>query len=505
MIETRVIVGSGPCAVAATHALLERGFEVIMLDAGETLDQGKSNIVARMASQEPEQWVDADKAVIQRVGFDSGDAVSPKRVFGSDYAYFVDPKVDAPSAMRLYGSRAFGGLSVVWGCALIKAASAELSGWPTEVSDAVVKCYPQIRDLIKMSIGADILAEGTHLRISAAAKAVWDRHRRSQTSHKDIDVYPTPLAIATECKACNACMYGCVYRYSYSSRITVEDIFARNPLFRYVGGVIVESFEERSGGVEVRGTNTQDGSQYVLFGRQLFLAAGMIASLRILWKSSRVISRELVASDSALFLIPGLCFSGDWGTDKHHGLAHLSVDLQSPPFETKPVHIQLYFNNPAVADGLEQRVSPFRTRPLRKLINLANRIVVAGQGYLHSDYCHQLKLRCDNDGRIHASVVHNPDTDNYIDTALSHFTKKMRKFGLYFPKGAASVTRYGGSKTAGALPHALEAGPSTTDLLGRPFQSDNVFVVDTTVMPSMLARNVTLTAMANALRIGQAA
>jgi choline dehydrogenase-like flavoprotein len=506
MTEMRVVVGSGPGAVGVTHALLQRGFEVTMLDVGETLDAQTAKVVAAMASQQPEQWSDEDKAVIQRVDFATDPGLSPKRLFGSTFSYFNDPGIEAPAAVKLYGSRALGGLSTVWGCALLRATPAELQAWPGPLSGEIAEAYLGIRDLLQPSIGADIFAAGTHLKISQAAQAVWDRYRRSPQLHDDVSVYPTPLTISKACKACNACMYGCVYDYTYSSRTTIEDLFRRNPRFHYAGGIIVEQFSETAETVEVRAVSKATGNRQTFNARQLFLSAGMMASLRILWNSSAGVSRRLQARDSSLFVVPGLTLSGQWGGGaRHHGLSHLSVDLTAGPFAEKPAHVQLYFNNPAVADGLKARLGPLNNGPARKLVDIASRFVVAGQGYLHSDFCHRLELDCDDAGIIRASVVHNPATDGFIDAALSQFARQMRKLGIYFVNPAASITPYGGSKTAGALPHAAQPDPSTTDQLGRPFGAKNVFVVDMTVMPSIPARNHTLTMFANALRIGQSA
>jgi choline dehydrogenase-like flavoprotein len=506
MTEMRVVVGSGPGAVGVTHALLQRGFEVTMLDVGETLDAQTAKVVAAMAGQQPEQWSEQDRAIIQRVDFGTDPALPAKRLFGSAFSYFNDPGIEAPAALKLYGSRALGGLSTVWGCALLRATPAELQAWPGALSGEIAQAYLGIRDLLEPSIGADIFAAGTHLKISEAAQAAWDRYRASPLLHRDVSVYPTPLTISKACKACNACIYGCVYNYTYSSRTTIEDLFSRNPRFHYVGGMIVEEFSETAASVEIRAVDKGTGSRQTFNARQLFLAAGMMGSLRILWNSSPGVSRRLQARDSSLFLVPGLTFSGAWGGGaKHHGLSHLSVDLTAGPFAEKPAHVQLYFNNPAAADGLKARLGPLDSAPARKLVDIANRFVVTGQGYLHSDFCHRLELDCDDAGIIRASVLHNPATDGFIDAALAQFARQMRKLGIYFVNPVASITPYGASKTAGALPHAAEPDPSTTDQLGRPFGARNVFVVDMTVMPSIPARNHTLTMFANALRIGQSA
>src|SRR5690349_5133133 len=123
MTELRIVVGSGPNAVAVTHALLERGLPVVMLDVGATLEPAVTPVVERMARQEPEEWSAADMAMVRRIGFDDKTALNPKRAFGSSFAYHLDPAIDAPDGVRLYGSQALGGLSNVWGCALLTASA----------------------------------------------------------------------------------------------------------------------------------------------------------------------------------------------------------------------------------------------------------------------------------------------------------------------------------------------------------------------------------------------
>jgi choline dehydrogenase-like flavoprotein len=502
MTETRIVVGSGPSSVGVTHALLARGFDVVMLDAGERLDDQTAKTVARMSAQEPEQWLSADKAIIQHTEFDADPSLSPKRAFGSSYAYFNDPKIAAPPDMRLYGSRAFGGLSTVWGCALLRANPGDLADWPAGVSRGVTAAYPQIGDLIQQSTGQDIFADGTTLRISAQAQSMLERFRVSADAGDAADLYPTPLAISGACKACNGCMYGCVYDYTYSSRSTIEDRFMRHPRFRYVGGAIVERYRETGDVVEIHASHG-DGRREILFAKQLFLAAGTTGSLRIIWNSSFDVSRTVHLRDCSYFLIPGFFLS--MRGSKHHGLSHLSIDLKKPPFAAKAAHAQLYFNNPAVADGINARLGALAVAPVRAVVGVANHFLIAGQGYLHSDFCNRIRLACDDAGVIHASVHPNPENAAAIDAAISQFTEVMRRLGAIFVRSAAKIIASGGSKTAGALPHAGAPDPAATDLLGRPFGARNVFVVDGTVLPSVHARNHTLTIMANALRIGQAA
>jgi hypothetical protein len=515
MSELRIVVGSGPNAVAAAHALLQRGFEVTMLDVGRMVEPDIAEVVARMARQEPAQWRAQDKAIVQRLGFGEDAAVNPKRTFGSAFAYSLDGGIDTPSGMRLYGSEAFGGLSNVWGCALLRARASELSGWPAEVTHDVLPAYADIEELVRATLGPELFAptpNGTHLKISPGARTVMRRHRRSAAAmeasnlYNPIDLYPTPLAISPACKACNACMYGCVYGYTYNSRQTIEGVFAHNPRFRYIGGTSVQEFRETESGIEIQALNQRTNRIEIFHAKQLFLAAGLMGTLRILWSSNPEIARTLEVPDAATCIIPGFLPSPSAGFDPyHHGQSHLSVDFQLPPFEQKPAHFQLYFNNPAVLDGLQSRLPFLKIAPLRALVAFANRYLVFGQGYLHSDFCHTLALEYGRDGRITVSVKQNPDAARYIEVALTNFVRDMRRLGLVFLQRFAEVTPFGGSKTAGALPHANLATPTTSDPLGRPFGAKNVFVVDATVLGAVPGRNLTLTTMANAYRIGQRA
>ena len=58
---------------------------------------------------------------------------------------------------------------------------------------------------------------------------------------------------------------------------------------------------------------------------------------------------------------------------------------------------------------------------------------------------------------------------------------------------------------AGTLPMSREARPWTTDEYGRSREFDNVWFVDGATFPSLPAKNVTFTLMANAVRIATCA
>lgn len=506
MAESRIVVGSGPNGVGVAHALLCRGFDVVMLDVGRRLEPGIAAVVAQMARQEPHEWSREDKSLIRRMAFTSDSSQSPKLSFGSSYPYAVDDRLELPPGVALHDSHAYGGLSNVWGCTLIRCPASDLAPWPDDVIRGVIDSYPAAEELVTRSLGADIfprLKTDSRLPIAEAAHSVLERHRLGG-ARDGFDIYPTPVAIAADCKACNACMYGCVYGYTYSTRSTVEKLFLPNPRFTYVSGVVVDRYEESPAGVTVHAHEQATGRSVSFGAKQLFLAAGMMASLRIVWNSSPDVARTLEASDSGCFILPGIRLSPRRPPhDRHHGQSHLSVDVGDPPFDRRRVHCQLYFNNPAVADGLKSKHRWLTTPFGGACVDWANGHLVVAQGYVHSDYCHRLVLDRHEDGSVHVTVRHNADTAVHLDAATTAVTRHMRRLGVLFFPRFANIKPFGGSKTAGALRHDVQPSPHTTDVLGRPFGARNVFVTDATVLASTPGRNLSLTTMANAFRIGR--
>ena len=51
-----VVIGSGPAGVACAQALLEKGHEVLMLDAGLGLEPARQEMVDQLAAMPPENW-----------------------------------------------------------------------------------------------------------------------------------------------------------------------------------------------------------------------------------------------------------------------------------------------------------------------------------------------------------------------------------------------------------------------------------------------------------------
>ena len=128
------VIGSGPAGVACAKALLARGATVLMLDAGIELESDRAQVVRQCAKIKPEVWDQNQLAVLKGgLAADAG-GVELKLVFGSDFPYReTEEKIPwRGGGTGLKPSLALGGLSNVWGSAMLPYRDDDISDWPVK-------------------------------------------------------------------------------------------------------------------------------------------------------------------------------------------------------------------------------------------------------------------------------------------------------------------------------------------------------------------------------------
>jgi choline dehydrogenase-like flavoprotein len=146
---------------------------------------------------------------------------------------------------------------------------------------------------------------------------------------------------------------------------------------------------------------------------------------------------------------------------------------------------------------------------LRQLVvrHLQHRLIVI-QGFLHSDDSGRIKVELKRNretakDRLIVEGAPRPGVKKIIHRVIDKLGKSFRGLGYYPIKQAVEIPlpgrgyHYGGSFPMRAKPGALES-----DISGRLPGFSRTHVVDASVFPSIAATTITLTAMANAHRIG---
>jgi len=520
------VIGSGPAGVACAKALLDQGRQVTMLDPGVTLEPERLALVEKLKSCRPEQWSSADLAAYQAGMNPDVGGVPLKLVYGSDFAY---READDHLGVRydnvgIRPSFAKGGLSNVWGAAMMPFLDRDLGDWPFKVS-ALAPHYAAVLRFTGLAACRDSLEESfslytdhpTDLRPSRQCQQLLDtmaRHREVlarrgfRFGRSRLAVRGNLPAAADGCVYCRLCMYGCPYGFIYTSADTVAQLQSV-PGFTYQPGMIVTSVRESAQGVEIAGYDKQTRQARAWQAGRTFLAAGPIATTRILLRSLGAYDQTAYLKDSQYFLLPLILLRRVRGATREwlHALTQVFLEIADPGGQDTTAHIQVYSNNDLISQAVSKTFGPLQ-RPFGFLVrNFQERLLVA-QGFIHSRHSSRIAvcLRKDNATgreRLELRGELNPSAKTRVRKLVNRLCLQSRRIGAMPLPLMLKVAGPGRSfHSGGSFPMTTEPRGFQTDLLGRLPGWKRVHAVDSTVFPSIPATTITFSAMANAHRIG---
>ena len=521
-----LVVGSGPAGIACAKALLDRGLRVQLLDGGLTLEPERRGLVEKLQRLRPEEWSASDLAAYQAGMNPDVGGVPLKLVYGSDFAYReADEHLGVQyDNVGLRPSLASGGLSTVWGAAMMPYLERDMHEWPLRLA-ALEPHYRAVLQLTGLAACRDPLEEQfplyttdfTDLHPSRQCEQLlgtMQRHRAALASRgirfgrARVAVRGNRAAAEGGCVYCRLCMYGCPYGYIYSSAHTVAH-WANQPGFSYQPGVVVTSARETGGGVEVRGYDRLTRAPRRWQCGRAFLAAGTIATTGILLRSLGAYDQTVWLKDSQYFLLPLLLFHRVRGATQEslHALSQAFLEIADAGSPEPTAHVQVYSNSDLVSQAVAKSFGPLQ-RPLGFLLrDLQERMLVA-QGFLHSQHSSRIAVCLRKDpasgkDRLELRGELNPAGRARARRLAYHLCRQARLLGAMPLPMMLKIAEPGRSfHSGGSFPMSAAPEGFQTDFLGRLPGWQRVHAVDATVFPSVPATTITLSAMANAHRIG---
>ncbi len=482
-------------------------------------------------STQGQEYAEWDPAIIHAFKEGAGATASGipvKRVYGSDFAY-RDVRAHMPVQTRdvtAFASFATGGLSNVWGSAVLPYRAADIEDWPVRAED-LAPYYERVFDFLPLAAEDDDLREHFPLHSTAArplrpsmqAKRLLDRMRthRDHLRREGIVFGASRLAVEVAprgerrgCVYCGLCMYGCPHDVIYKSSQTLRALVSAGGVC-YRRDVVVETVREEGERVVIQAHHRVTGQPEVITAARVFVACGVVPTARIMLRSQQLggqapsygSSPTLTMRDSQYFLLPILGLRGERGADRErlHTLAQVFVELFDPALGSHPVHLQVYTYNDLYSDAMRAMFSA--AYPLVRLPAgiMLNRLMVI-QGYLHSSLSSTATISLDGDAVVLQRNL-NPEAGRTVRKVVRKLWRNARGLGFVPLSPLLKIGNPGqGSHVGGTFPMRRHPGPMETDLLGRPSGFTRVHLVDASVLPSIPSTTITLSVMANAYRIG---
>lgn len=493
-----IVVGSGPAGVAAAKGLIERGCKVTMLDVGNTLEPEKAQHLQSLQSN-----TRSFASVMEFLRGHANAKNKPKLPFGSDYIY---QGVDRYFNWTVQGgyfqpSFAQGGLSNVWGSATAAYTQSELIDWPAAQRDL----SPYYAAMINWF--GRYYTQDTAKQLSRQANHLLNQWQNYQSflTQQGFSFKPTVLATDFEqCKLCGACQHSCPYGVIYHSSLHLN-LLKTEAQFSYLSQQSVVQFAENAQQVEIAVKNTSNDQVQVHSADHLFVACGAGMSSLLYLKSLNQSGKKLQLKDSQHFMLPCLMSKRlkHIMQDSLHTLSQLSATIADQSVSQYPVHLQFY----TYMDLYEQEIKAKLKRlyPLfaRWIKPWLERLVVV-QGYLDVRESNHLSIEYVGAGDFVIQAQNDQPVKRTVQRVVQYLRSNRQYLGLKPIRSLLSCSLTGQSNhVSGSLCMVEQPQDDEVDVWGCPKTFSRVHFVDASVLPAIPAGPITLTAMANAYRIGK--
>lgn len=513
------MIGSGPSGVACAWALLRAGHRVKMLDIGLHRESAISEQLAQLQKVDSAAWNAAPQASFLRAGTTADAKGIPlKLAYGSDFPYrrikgAADLICDGVYTRR---SLALGGLSNVWGSAMLPYRQADIGDWPVSETD-LAPHYRAVLERIPVSGREDnltslfpLFADPTPLPMSLQARNLLAQTDRNCAALKENNIFAGASRLAVtnsserSCVSCGLCLYGCPLNLIYCSAASVEDLKTQTN-FEYLPGIYIRRVRESAVRATAEGFQVSTGTSTTFDADRIFMACGVLGTTEIALRSVSAYSVPVRLIDSQYFFQPCLTRKGTGGvTEEHlHTLAQVFIEIVDATISNYTVHLQAYTYNELYASAIDCAAGMIGAFVPKNII--LGRLIVL-QGYLHS--LESPSMSCvleetDTGDTLRVRIEENSGTRETVRKVQKKLLKCSSLLGLMPLMPLIRIGQPGrGFHTGGSFPMNLSPTGFQSDCLGRICGFSRVHAVDSSVFPSIPATTITLTAMANAHRIG---
>ena len=526
MSRSVLVVGSGASGVHFAQTALEKGLHVTMVDVGG--EESAAPLPSATFDQLKEQL---DDPVDYFLGAGFEGVVLPDDA--GEYYGFPPGKQVAVERWREHDgfeplrSFARGGLAQVWTAGCYPFNDHDLVDFPFRY-EALKSSYDEVARRIGVTGEVDDLARflPVHehllppLRLDAASRSLLDAYAVKKsllnTRHR-VFVGRTRVATLSQqdgdrepCGHLGRCLWGCPREALYTPSITLA-LLQRHPSFRYVPGRIAERLTLGEGGQasSLVCRRIADNAEEQLPVERVVLAAGTLGSATIMLRTLQAATGGAVRlhglMDNRQVLVPfvqlrRLGQRRELAEYQYHlvGMALLGEDPKDF------VHCQVTTLKSALLHPILQRL-PFDLRTSAAI----GRLTTAALGVVNVNFADTRRADCEawlENDRLKLRYVSPPDESRRIERSLATVRRALRAMGCFVPPGLQHIRPMGASAHyTGLFPMTTSQTKYATTSNGQSWDVPNVYFADGSTFPTLPAKNLTFTLMANATRIAREA
>lgn len=515
-----IIVGSGPAGVGAALGAIGHHIKPLVLDVGNEprhhdpvnenfYDYRKCNSVHDLMMGERHEGI---YNILNRTSM-SPKLTSPMMQYVIEGAEELSPlKEDGFKAVQSFAK---GGLASAWGAGLFRYNERELECMP--VSAAELEPY---YDTLTREIGiigkADDLTPyfGTDrdlmepLKFSRKSGKLYRRYlkKRNKLNKKGIYMGFPRLGVlssdhngrSAEGRYNNTDSWLPKLPHVYNPAFTMERLVKEGAV-DYRRRVLVKSWKRDSDGIVVLAKDLESGNDVSFRTKKLVLGAGAINSTKIVLASREDYATKLRLVDNPLVQVPLIFpeFIGSKLETEAFGMGHVSAvfDLRERGLLLQGGILEL--TSPARSAFFEQ--FPFSARNNMRLIRMAANAVLVMFLFFPSSKENSASIGLNKEGLLEITCP----PYSLDKKAISMVANGFLKLGVMASSLFTTYSKPGyGIHYAGSLPMKEEPnGDYETDRFGQLAGEPGVHIVDGAVLPDIAAKNLSLTIMANAMRI----
>lgn len=511
-----LVIGSGPAGVSCCWPLVQAGLNVALIDPGQA--------VSLPGSDRP-SLSEVRSGHRQKHSFLLGEDLrslhpsthpSPKLRVGAPVGFVADYYSQLNIATQdfvLAGTLATGGLSNVWGCVATAFDAADLAGMPISPADLEASYRAVARRVgISGTLDDDMGAFHGDVpiqppielgRLSGLLLKRYGRRRRVnclRLGRSRIAVLSQAWAGRDACTLDAFCMWGCGRRSVYNAAHDLVALRA-NANFHYAPGCVVDRIVRNAEGYRVTGRDPVNGGAVSHAGRQLVVAAGTVASTRLVlpFLGHLGVRRRLLNNPGYVFVLLLPEQLGRAQDRRAFAMAELSY---ARPIDDKGKYTTgLLYNAVGISPADIAEQMPLTLRGGLALHRAISPAIMLGLGYFDGEYSDNA-ITIERDGTSTRVAIEGgwaPAFQGVFAQTRRALRGEFARLGAIMLPGSFQRLPPGGeSHYAGTL--------SMGDLLTRDCQvvgAEGLYVVDGAAFGRLPAKHFTFSIMANADRVGR--